>query len=56
VTAPVDVLKFVATRDAAIGEVFDRIVTAPTLTERLALGQELTNLMFKDIPHAARVD
>ena len=56
VTAPVDVLKFVATRDAAIGEVFDRIVTAPTLTERLALGQELTNLIFKDIPHAARVD
>lgn len=55
-TAPVDLLKFVMTRDAAVGELLDRAMTAPTLAERLALGLELTDLIFKDIPNAARVD
>jgi hypothetical protein len=44
------------TRDAAAGELFDRAMTAPTLAERLALGQDLIDLLFKDIPNAARVD
>lgn len=55
-TSPVDVLKFVMTRDAAVGELFDRLMTAPVLVERLAIGRQLAELLFKDIPHAARVD
>lgn len=55
-TSPVDALKFVMTRDATVGELFDRLMTTPTLTERLSIGQELTDLLFKDIPHPARVD
>jgi hypothetical protein len=31
-------------------------MTAPTVAERLALGQELSDLIFKDIPNPARVD
>jgi hypothetical protein len=55
-TAPADLLRFVTTRDAAVGDLLDRAMTAPTLAERLALGQELTELVFRDIPNAARVD
>jgi hypothetical protein len=55
-TAPTELLRFVMTRDAAAGELFDRAMTAPTLAERLALGQDLLDLLFKDIPNAARVD
>jgi hypothetical protein len=55
-TAPADLLRFAMTRDTAVGELFDRAMTAPTLAERLTLGQELTNLIFKDIPNPARVD
>ena len=55
-TSPVDVLRFVMTRDAAVGELFDRTMSAPTLAERLALGQELTHLIFRDIPNPPRVD
>ncbi|WP_447986876.1 hypothetical protein [Nitrospira sp. Nam74] len=55
-TAPADLLRFTMTRDAAVGELFDRAMTAPTLAERLALGQELSQLIFKDIPNPARVD
>lgn len=55
-TAPAELLRFVMSRDAAVGELFDRAMTAPTLAERLALGQELIDLICKDIPNAARVD
>jgi hypothetical protein len=55
-TAPADLIRFVSTRDAAVGDLFDRAMMAPTLAERLALGQELSQLIFKDIPNPARVD
>lgn len=55
-TAPADLLRFAMTRDTAVGELFDRAMTAPTLAERLALGQQLTDLIFKDVPNPARVD
>lgn len=55
-TSPADLIRFVMTRDAAIGDLFDRAMSAPTLAERLALGQELTHLIFRDIPNPARVD
>jgi hypothetical protein len=55
-TSPADLVRFIMTRDAAVGELFDRAMSAPTLAERLALGQELTHLIFKDTPNPARVD
>jgi hypothetical protein len=55
-TSPADLVRFIMTRDAAVGELFDRALSAPTLAERLALGQELTQLIFKDTPNPARVD
>jgi hypothetical protein len=55
-TSPADLVRFIMTRDAAVGELFDRAMSASTLAERLALGQELTHLIFKDTPNPARVD
>jgi hypothetical protein len=55
-TSPADLIRFVMTRDATVGDLFDRAMSAPTLAERLALGQELTHLIFRDIPNPARVD
>lgn len=55
-TAPVDMLRFVASRDRTIGNLIDRFMTAATLAERLALGRQLADLVFKDIPSPPRVD
>jgi hypothetical protein len=55
-TSPADLVRFIMTRDATVGELFDRAMSATTLAERLALGQELTHLIFKDTPNPARVD
>ncbi|HXF94330.1 MAG TPA: hypothetical protein VNK46_16385 [Nitrospiraceae bacterium] len=55
-TAPVDVVRFLTSRDPAIGDLASRFLVAPTLTERLTLGRQLADLLFKDIPHPARID
>jgi len=55
-TSPADTIRFITSRDAAIGELLDRFLTAPTLPDRLALARELTNRIFQDIPHPPRVD
>lgn len=55
-TAPADVLRFVASRDGAVGELLDRFLTAPTLSERLGLGRQLVNQIFRDVPNPPRVD
>ncbi len=55
-TAPADMLRFVITRDAPVGELLERALTAPTLPERLTLGRQLAHLIFKDIPNPPRID
>jgi hypothetical protein len=55
-TSPTDLLRFVTTRDAAVGDLLERAMTAPTLAERLAISRQLANLVFKDIPSPPRVD
>ncbi|MEW6247171.1 MAG: hypothetical protein AB1555_10730 [Nitrospirota bacterium] len=55
-TAPVDVVRFLTSRDPAIGDLASRFLIAPTLTERLILGRQLADLLFKDIPNPARID
>jgi len=46
----------VASRDAAVGELLDRLLTAPALSERLTLGRQLVTQIFKDVPNPPRVD
>ena len=55
-TAPADMLRFVTTRDAAVGELVERVMVAPFLNERLTCGRELADLVFRDVPHPPRVD
>lgn len=55
-TAPADVLRFIATRDAPVGELLERAMNASTLSERISYGKQLANLVFKDTPNPARVD
>ncbi|MBI3603339.1 MAG: hypothetical protein HY205_02695 [Nitrospirae bacterium] len=54
--APADLLRFIASRDPAMGELLDRFLTEPTVPKRLALGRELANRAFHDIPNPPRVD
>jgi predicted nucleotidyltransferase len=55
-TTPVDVPKFIASRDATLGDLAGRFLTAATLPERLNLGRDLADLLFKDVPNPARID
>lgn len=56
VTAPADILRFITSRDATIGELANNFLMAPTLPERLNFGRDLANLLFKDVPNPARID
>ena len=55
-TSPSDVLRFVSSRDPAMGDLLCRFLTAPNLTERLEQGRQLADLLFKDIPNPPRID
>lgn len=55
-TAPADMLRFVSSRDSTVGDLLDRFMTAPSLPDRIAVGRQLVELIFKDIPNPPRVD
>jgi hypothetical protein len=55
-TAPVDVLRFMSSRDPALGELAARFLNAGALEERLRLGRQFATALFKDIPQPARID
>jgi len=55
-TAPIDVPRFIASRDAAIGELASNFLLSTTLPERLNCGRDMVNLLFKDVPNPARID
>ena len=55
-TAPIDVLRFIASRDAAIGQLLERFLNAASIPERLSIGRQLADALFKDIPAPPRVD
>jgi len=55
-TAPVEAPKFIASRDSALGDLAGRFLTAPTLPERLNVGRDMADLLFKDVPNPARID
>jgi len=55
-TAPADIPRFIASRDATLGDLAGRFLTAGTLPERLNFGRDLSDLLFKDVPNPARID
>lgn len=55
-TAPVDVPRFIVSRDGVIGDLVGRFLNAATLAERLNVGRDLADLLFKDVPNPARID
>jgi predicted nucleotidyltransferase len=55
-TAPMDMLRFLSSRDPALGELASQFLSAPNLSERLNSGRQLADLLFKDVPNPARVD
>ncbi len=55
-TAPVDMMRFAASRDGAFGDLLDRFQGAPTTAARLDVARQLAQQLFKDIPNPQRVD
>jgi len=55
-TAPVDMMRFAASRDGAFGDLLDRFQGAPTTAARLDAARQLAQQLFKDIPNPQRVD
>jgi predicted nucleotidyltransferase len=55
-TAAVDMPRFLASRDAVLGELAGQFLVATTLPERLNSGRDMVNLLFKDVPNPARID
>jgi predicted nucleotidyltransferase len=55
-TAPVDIPRFITSRDATLGELAGRFLSAATLPDRLNCGRDMANLLFKDVPNPARID
>lgn len=55
-TAPVDTLRFLASRDPALGDLASQFLSAATLHERLTYGRRFADALFRDIPLPPRVD
>jgi predicted nucleotidyltransferase len=55
-TAPVDVLRFMSSRDPALGEMAARFLNAKTIEEQLETARQIAGALFKDIPQPARID
>ena len=49
-TAPVDSLRFMASRDPALGDLAGQFLSAATLHERLLCGRRFADALFRDIP------
>ncbi|MGH8864006.1 MAG: nucleotidyltransferase domain-containing protein [Burkholderiales bacterium] len=56
ITAPADMIRFAASRDAAFGDLLERFQGAPTTAARLDIGRQLAQQLFKDIPNPQRID
>jgi hypothetical protein len=55
-TAPVDVHRFMFSRDPALADLAGQFLTAPTLTERFNFARQFAEQLFKDVPNPARID
>ena len=55
-TAPADMLHFAASRDLAVGDLFERLAGAPALPPRFDAARQLMQALFKDVPNPQRLD
>jgi predicted nucleotidyltransferase len=55
-TAPVDVHRFMFSREPALADMAGQFLNANTLADRLNFGRQFADLLFKDIPNPARID
>jgi predicted nucleotidyltransferase len=55
-TAPVDVHRFMVSREPALADLAGQFLNANTLADRLNFGRQFADLLFKDIPNPARID
>ncbi|MBH0195699.1 MAG: hypothetical protein HP494_08925, partial [Nitrospira sp.] len=55
-TAPVDIHRFMFSREPALADLAGQFLTASTLTDRLNFGRQFADLLFKDVPNPARID
>jgi predicted nucleotidyltransferase len=55
-TAPVDIHRFMSSREPALAELAARFLLTANLTDRLNFGRQFADLLFKDVPNPARID
>lgn len=55
-TAPVDIHRFMSSREPALAELAARFLLTTNLNDRLNFGRQIADLLFKDVPNPARID
>ncbi|MGQ0694704.1 MAG: nucleotidyltransferase domain-containing protein [Nitrospiraceae bacterium] len=55
-TAPVDIHRFMHSREPALADLAGQFLTATTVTDRLNFGRQFADLLFRDVPNPARID
>lgn len=54
--APVDIHRFMFSREPELADLAGQFLSAMTLADKLTAGQKFADLLFKDVPHPARID
>jgi predicted nucleotidyltransferase len=54
--APVDIHRFMFSREPALADLAGQLLTATTLSDKLNFGRQFADLLFKDVPNPARID
>ncbi len=55
-TAPVDIHRFMFSREPALADLAGQFLSATNLADRLNFGRQFADLLFKDVPNPARID
>ncbi len=55
-TAPVDIHRFMFSREPALADLAGQFLAATTVADRLNFGRQYADLLFKDVPNPARID
>ncbi len=55
-TAPVDIHRFMSSREPALADLAARFLLASNVADQLNFGRQFADLLFKDIPNPARID
>ncbi len=55
-TAPVDIHRFMFSREPSLADLAGQFLTASTLADRLNFGRQFADVLFKEVPNPARID